>query len=62
MYTDHVYTDHMDTVCKAVHKAVCKAGCIGAYHRLTKLMNLGENCLSSELLSWGGSPFTTCVS
>lgn len=25
-------------------------------------MNFGENCLSSELLSCGGSPFTTCVS
>ncbi len=33
-----------------------------SHHRLTKLMNLGENCLSSELLSCGGSPFTTCVS
>lgn len=34
----------------------------GTYHKLTKLMNMGENCLSSELLSCGGSPFTTCVS
>lgn len=32
------------------------------HHRLTKVMNFGENCLSSELLSCGGSPFTTCVS
>lgn len=31
------------------------------HHKLTKLMKLGENSLSSELLSWGGSPFTTCV-
>lgn len=32
------------------------------HHRLTNWMNLGENCLSSELLRCGGSPFTTCVS
>lgn len=31
------------------------------HHKLTKLMKLGENSLSSELLSCGGSPFTTCV-
>lgn len=36
--------------------------CSCPHHKLTKLMNLGENCLSSELLSCGGSPFTTCVS
>ncbi|KAG7256773.1 hypothetical protein CRUP_038052 [Coryphaenoides rupestris] len=31
-------------------------------HTLTKAMNLGEKRLSSELLSWGGFPFTTWVS
>lgn len=46
------YSHH---ACSTVHQS-------GTHHKLTKLMKLGENSLSSELLSCGGSPFTTCVS
>lgn len=43
-------------------KALLVHACNVSHHTLTKEMNLGEKRLSSELLSWGGSPLTTWVS